>query len=322
MGKCAQITLSWMKSLMISWLSRAGRKEDLKALLWALGYTAVLKQTSVPSCVLITFQIEFVPTYLQLEQEMHWMVLHRDVMLILLGNGLAGHGSDVAVGRLQLLGCGRPTHPAGKWAMGRSAAPWDLFPCALAWQQVLSSPTFQCMIWGPRVGCTKWLERWAAGEHLEQCEPAAVPAAPPIAMPWVGGEREAGTDLWEQLHKWDLEEWCNLGVLCTILITLMVPCVLAADYSYRERWRMWFSLEPEEIWSLPWQQVSSFPVHQQQKQSLSDVCSYHMSKQTWALQSVWHPSVSPAERALVWIVAQISPLIHTCFIELGFFCAH
>lgn len=111
------------------------------------------------------------------------MVLHRDIMLILLGIGLAGHSSDVAVGRLPLLGCGRPTHPAGKRAMGRSAASWELCPCALAWQQVLLSSTFKCMMWGPRVGCAKWLERrWAAGEHLEQHEPAAVPAAPPIAV--------------------------------------------------------------------------------------------------------------------------------------------
>lgn len=92
--------------------------------------------------------------------------------------------SFLAVGRLQLLGCGRPTHPAGKQAVGRNAASWDLFPRALAWQQILLSPTFQCMMWGPRVGYAKWLERrWAAGEHLEQHEPAAVPAAPPIAMP-------------------------------------------------------------------------------------------------------------------------------------------
>lgn len=127
---------------------------------------------------------------------------------------------------------------------------------------------------------------------------------------WEVRDREAGTDPRKQLHQWDLEEWCDLGVLCIILITLTVLCMLAADCGYCKRCRIWFSaLAPEKIWSLPWQQVSSLPVHQQQKQSLSHLCSYHMSK-TWALQSGWHPSVSPAERALVWIVAQISPLIH------------
>lgn len=147
--KCAQITSTWMKSLMISWLSRAGRKEDLKALLWALGYTAVLKQISVSSCLLITFQIEFVPSYLELEQEIHWMVLHRDIMLILLGIGLAGHTSDVAVGRLQLLRSGWPTHPAGKQALGRSAASWDLCPCSLHGSKSFYHPPFSAWCGAP-----------------------------------------------------------------------------------------------------------------------------------------------------------------------------
>lgn len=82
---------------MISWLSRAEGKEYLKALLWALD-TAVLKETSVLSHLFITFQIEFVPGYLELEQEIHWMVLQRDTVLLLLGTGLAGHGSDIPPG--------------------------------------------------------------------------------------------------------------------------------------------------------------------------------------------------------------------------------
>lgn len=128
---------------------------------------------------------------------------------------------------------------------------------------------------------------------------------------WEVRDREAGTNPQEQLHEWDVEGWCDLGVLCTILIKLTVPCVLAADCGYCEKCRTWFyALAPEEISFLPRQQVSSFPIHQQQKQILSDVCSYHMSEQTWDLQSGWHPSVSPAGRALVWIVAQIFPLIH------------